>query len=131
MMQAKKVQDGRVPVGDADFFLDRCETKLIGRAVDGATLDAGPGQPRAERIFVVVAAGFLLVLVGGQLGDWQPAEFAAPDDQCAVKEAALLQVLQKRGNRLIGALARGLQAGSERRMVVPNLAVDIELHRAY
>ena len=45
----------------------------------------------------MVAAGALGVL-GGRL----PAELAAPDDQRLVEQAALLQVLEQAGDRLVG-----------------------------
>ena len=45
---------------------------------------------------IVVAAAQLR-----QLGDRRAPELAAPDDQCAVQQAALLQVLEERGDGLV------------------------------
>src|SRR5262249_8882571 len=81
MVQAQQMQDGRMPVGNANLVLDGSETQLVGRSIGRAGLDARAGHPGAEGVLVMVAAGFALVLVGGQLSDRQPAELAAPHDQ--------------------------------------------------
>ena len=47
-----------------------------------------------------------------------------------VEQAALLQIAQQGGDRLVGALAGGLQVDRQAVVVVPDLAVDVELHEA-
>ena len=71
--------------------------QLVGLADADAALDAAAGQPHREAVGVVVAAGAL-----GVLGRRLPAELAAPDDQRRVEQAALLQVLEQPGDRLVG-----------------------------
>ena len=78
-------------------ILDGGAAEFVGLADADAALDAAAGQPHGEAVGVVVAAGALGVL-GGRL----PAELAAPDDQRLVEQAALLQVLEQAGDRLVG-----------------------------
>src|SRR5688500_10739414 len=69
--------------------------QLVGRAVDRAPFDAAAGQPDREALGMMVAA----VAPGGMR---RATELAGPDDQCPVKEAAGLEVLDQPGDRLIG-----------------------------
>ena len=43
--------------------------------------DAPAGQPGTKRVLVVIASGFLFVLVGRQLGDGQAAKLTTPNHQ--------------------------------------------------
>ena len=70
---------------------------LVGRAVADAALDAAAGHPDGEAVRIVVAAGLLACL-----RDRQPAELAAPDHQRLVEQAALVEVRQQAGDRLVG-----------------------------
>ena len=78
----------------------------------------------------MVAAGSTLVLVRWQLRNGQAAELSAPKDQGAVEKAALLQVPQQGGDGLVRAAASGPQVRRKRCVVVPDLAVDVELDEA-
>src|SRR5262245_59383716 len=101
------MQNGRMPVADADFVVDGGEAQLVRCAIGRASLDAAAGHPGAERVFVVVAACLGRVLVGGQLRDRQAAELAAPDEERAIEEATLLEVANEGCDRLIRAVAGG------------------------
>ena len=46
---------------------------------------------------IVIATGFL-----GFLRHRQATEFPAPNDKCLIQQAALRQILQERGDRLVG-----------------------------
>ena len=82
---------------DVEPVVDGGAAQLVGLADADAPLDAAAGHPHREAVGVVVAAGPLGVL-GGRLA----AELAAPDDQRLVEQAALLQVLEQAGDRLVG-----------------------------
>ena len=82
-------------VVDVDAVDLGAEADRVGRAVDGAPLDAAAGQPHGEAVRVVVAALALL-------RHRHPAELAAPDDQRLVEQPAPLQVGQQAGDRLVG-----------------------------
>ena len=69
--------------------------ELVGGAVGEAGLDAAAGQPHREAAGVVVAAGAVL------LGVRRAAELAAPPDQRVFEQAALLEVGQQPGDRLV------------------------------
>ena len=62
-----------------------------------------PASQMREAARMMVAA----VIVGRQLAlaIYGAAEFAAPDDQRVVEQAALLQVLDQRGRGLVGVAA--------------------------
>src|SRR5262249_35005143 len=95
VVQAQEVQDGRVPVGDADRTLGGGVADLVGAAVARAALDPGAGHPDREAARAVVAAGVGRVAAGRELRDRQPTELAAPDDQRVLEQAALLEVREQ------------------------------------
>src|SRR5262245_64479674 len=79
----------------------------------------------------MVATRLALVLVRGELRDWQPAELAAPDDECRIQQPALLQVAEQSGHGTVRPVARGLQLAPEIGVRVPDLSVDVELDEAH
>src|SRR5262249_11533393 len=92
--QTEQVQNGCVPVRDANPILHGGEPEFISGSVRDAALDTGASQPGTKRVLVMVAASIARILVRRKLRDWQPAELATPDDQGAVEQSALLQVAQ-------------------------------------
>ena len=97
--------------------MDGLVAEFVGRAVDLAGLEAAAGQEQREGVAVVVAAG-------ATLRDRQAAEFAAPEDDRALQEAALLQVADQRGGRLIHLRAHLGQALLDIAVVVPAACGD-------
>ena len=76
---------------NVNFVLDGHIAKLIGRAVNVASLDAAAGQPRAESFGIVVTPRRRC---GGDVGRRQlaarhAAEFASPNDQRIFEHPAL------------------------------------------
>src|SRR5687768_14814553 len=57
------------------------------------------------------------------LGVGGAAEFAAPNDECVVEEAALFEVLNEGGAGLVGGLGLAFDFGGEIAVVVP-IAMD-------
>ena len=103
-VEAELVQDRGVDVGDVVAVLDGVEADLVGRAVDDAALDAAAGHPDREAVDVMVAA--VAALRAGRA-----AELGGEDDERLVEQAALLQVLEQAGDRLVD-LARSASRGS-------------------
>ena len=76
-----------------DLVLHGAVAELVGGAEGEAGLDAAAGQPDGEAVGVVVAAGAVLLGVGGA------AELAAPPDERVLEQAAPLQVGEQAGDR--------------------------------
>ena len=74
-------------VVNAHSVLDGVHAHLVGLTVDHATLDATTGQPDRKPGGVVVAAP-------GPLGRRRPSEFATPDHQCLLEQAAGLEIFE-------------------------------------
>ncbi len=91
VIKAHEMQNRRVQVMHVDSIFDRRATKLIGRAVARPALHAATRHPNGIAIVVVVAS--LLTF-----GSGSSAKLAAPDDQCVIEQASLLQILDQRGD---------------------------------
>ena len=98
----------------------------IGRAVDRAALHAAAGEPDAERLVVVIAARIVVAVAVAGRG---AAEFAAPDDQRAVEQAALLQVGEQRGGGRVDFGGACRQAVFDVLVMIP--AAGPDLHEAH
>ena len=123
MIEAEAVEHRRVEVVDVDLVGDGGGAEFIGRAVDGAALDAAAGQHDGERLGVVVAAGVVVaVFVFGGLA----AELAAPNDEGAVEEAALFEVGEERGERAVDLTGLGGEFLVEVLVMVPAVVPDLD-----
>ena len=103
--------------------------EVVGRAVDQTRLDAAAGHPHREAARMVIAAvvgrGQLALRIAGA------AELAAPDHQRVVEQAALLQIGDQRGARLIGLAALPLMPRRQVVVLIPALVIELdELHAA-
>ena len=92
--------------------------ELVGFADADAALDAAAGHPHGEAEGVVVAAR-----ARGILGHRLPAELAAPDDQRLIEQAALLEVLDQAGDRLVGTAGVAVVVDHEVAVGVPVVVV--------
>src|SRR6266536_2389328 len=126
VVDAEKVEERGVIIVRADRIADGFVPEFVGLAVCHPALDPAARKPGAEPLAVVIAPGFL----GGPVvfGDGQPADLAAPMDDRRIEQAARLQVLDERGGRLIGLAAAVNEVALDALVVVPDLAVDEELH---
>ena len=102
-VDAEEVEDGGLEVADADGVLGGVVSDVVGFAVD-AGFDACAGHPHGEGVGVVVAAdeaffefGVFVVLHHGGA-----SEFAAPDDEGFIEEAALFEVFEEAGDGEVG-----------------------------
>src|SRR5579872_5136510 len=102
VVEPQQVQDRGVQVGDFYPALDGVITKLVGRSVRLASFDSAAGQPQTEPLLVMVAAA-------ASLADGRPAEFAPPDDERSLEQAATFEVLKEPRRGLIGLFADRLR----------------------
>src|SRR5438132_127125 len=121
------MQDGGVPIGDADFVFNGGEANVVGGAVGDAALDAAAGHPDGEAVRAVAAAVVADFQVGCQFVDRQPAKFAAPENERFVQETTLTQIVQQRGRRFVGLLADVRQFRRQLVVRVPRLGACVEL----
>src|SRR5439155_18794826 len=98
VVQPEKVQHGRMQIGDAATVHRRAVAEVVGGAVDLAALDTAPREPDAEAVGMVIAAV-------RSLGAGRAAEFAAPEDERGVQQAALRQIGEQAGDWEIGLRA--------------------------
>src|ERR1700683_2528665 len=95
VVDPEQVQDRGVQiVHRADAVLG-VNAELVGRAMHRAPLDAAPREPDAESFRMMIAAI-------APCGVRRAAELAGPEDERLVEQAALLEVLDETGDRLIG-----------------------------
>ena len=104
VIEAQQIQDRGVLVVAHRLVFGGRERELVARAVAGASLDAAACEPAYERVAVVIAAVAPLAVR-------RAAEFGRPIDERFVEQAALLQVLQQAGDRLIRAAAHPFEVG--------------------
>ena len=99
VVDAEAVHDRGLEVVNVDGLIDDVETEIVGGAVGHAAFDAAAGHPDGEGFTVVVAAVFVAVGLALRVG--RAAEFAAPDDERLIEEAAWFEVLDQCGAGLI------------------------------
>ena len=112
VVDAQAVQNRGLQIVDVHRIRDDVVAEVVGLAVRDAGLDAAAGHPHGEAARMMIAA--VVVVRQLALAVDGAAEFAAPDDQRVVEQAALLQILDQRGRRLIdvsGTAARDRAAG--------------------
>src|SRR5687768_8676858 len=124
------MQNGGVEIMDADGIVLRRETKLVGASVNGAAFDAATCHPHRETVVVVIASE--LRLAAAHLDAGRAAEFAAPDHERVVEHAALLEIVQQRGDWLVDLGGKLAMIRLDVGMVIPGLAGAVpELHKAH
>ena len=90
-------------VVDVDRILDRIQSELISLPDHLPAVNASSGKPHGKAIRVMVAARFLIRPAG--LRHRGAAELATPDNQCAVEQPALLEILEQGRRRLVDGVA--------------------------
>ena len=129
MIDAEAVQDGRLEVVDVDRVVLGVETEVVGGAEGHAGLDAAAGHPDREGFAVVVSSVFLTV--GAALRVGRPAELAAPDDERLVEHAALLEVFDQGGRRLVDVAGHLGQLVLQAAVVIPVAVVELDEPNAF
>ena len=126
VIEAEEVEDGGVEVVDVDGVLHGGEAEVIGGTVDVAAFDTATGHPDGEAVVVVVAA-FHDAFVGAGLGEFDDggaAEFAAPEDEGFIEQAALFEIGEEGADGLI-AFAGEAAVVFDVIVGVPGLAVAV------
>src|SRR5262245_24807352 len=117
------MEDRGVQVVHVDLVRDRRGAELIGGAVNQAALHAAAGEDEGEGLCIVVAAGTIAaVAIPGGL----PAEFAAPNDERRVEQAALLEIGEQRRERLVDLPGFFGDAILEVLVVIPAVVPDLD-----
>src|SRR5262249_4505853 len=123
------MQDGGVQVVDVDRMVDGVHADLVGGAVHDSALDAAAGKEGGEAGVVVIAAGLAVL---GRLRVGGAAEFAAPDHERVVEQAAALEVNQQGGGAAVGVGTKAAVAvvvvlvGVPRSVVAGGQVVDLD-----
>src|SRR5258708_38228256 len=98
MVEAEKMQDGCVDVGDIMALSQGVIAQFVGLTVDVAAFQTSARHPDREAVRMMVPA---ILAPGPELKARRAAELGAEDDQRFVEQAALLEVLDQTGNRQI------------------------------
>ena len=80
-------------IGDVVAILDGVETEFIRGAVHDAAFYSAAGEPRAKSLRMMIASG--------ALGAGRASELRAEYHERIVEQAALLEILEQAGDRLI------------------------------
>src|SRR5215471_17910508 len=100
MIHAEQAEQGGVQIVDVNLVGSGAQPDVIGGADHFAALDAATGHPDAEAVGVVVAAA-ANAAVGVTVGHGGASEFAAPNHQGAIQQAARFEVGEQPGDGLI------------------------------
>src|SRR3954471_22688311 len=98
MVEAHEMKNSCVEVMNVDALFDGAQADLVRSADDTAGLRAAAGHPHAEAPGIVIASEAFFV-------EGRPSEFAAPDDERLIEQAARFQVGEQTRNRAIGLSA--------------------------
>ena len=88
MVHPQQMQDRRVQIVDVDAAFNRFVANRIGGSVSHAAFDTTAGQPCGEAAIVVSPTVVVVLLLR------RATEFARPDQQRVLQQAALLEVCQ-------------------------------------
>ena len=124
VFDAHQVENRRVEVVYMHAILDDIVTEVVGLAVGRALVDAGAGHQYREAARMVVAA--VVGLRERALRVGCAAEFAAPDDERIVEQAALLKVGKQAGRGLVGIFALALNGIGQAAVVVPTHVEELD-----
>src|SRR5687768_14849441 len=121
------MKDRCVQVVDVNGIGGDVVTEVVGLAVDDAALDAAAGHPDGEAAAVVIAA--VVFLASRALSVNGSAKLAAPDDQRLVKQAALFEVCNECGRRLVGLFAIDRELSGKIVVLIP--IPMVQLHESH
>ena len=125
VIQAQAPEDGRMDIVDMQRALDGAQADVVGAADHLALGDAATGHEHGKAPRVVVAAGASLV-------EWGAAELPAPDDQCAIEQAAGLEVRDQACDGDVGFLTAPAVLAFDIDVRVPSAAAaGVEFDKAH
>ncbi len=111
-IEAEKLEDRGVDVGNIMTILDGVETQLVGGTVDDAPLDSATGQPHGEAVVMMVATV-------GPLRTRCAAELGRPDDDRVLQQPAPFEIDQQPGHRPVDLRTQRRMIRAEAGMGVP------------
>src|SRR5579872_6590372 len=130
MIDAEQVQKRRLQVMNMYRLFDDSPSNLVGFADHLAPFDATAGAPQAESKGMMIAPADRLE-TGTVFAQRRAAEFRGPHDQRRVEQAALFEIVQHGGDRLIGHQAVVPELFVEIAVVIPGGVNDVdEAHAA-
>src|SRR5262245_22277136 len=100
MIQSQEMQKRRLEIVNVNSVVAHVETKLVRRAIAEARLDAATRHEDRETERMMIAPQRRPV-GGAPLAERRAAELAAPDDERLVEHAAVLQILDERGDGFV------------------------------
>ena len=100
------MKDGRLEVAYAHWILGDVVANVV-RFPIGSRFDAGSGHPHGKGVWMMISTveTFLQFIANVVLHHRRASEFAAPDNQGFLKQAALLEVGDQTGNGPVDLLA--------------------------
>jgi len=124
VIESEEPENGRVQIMHVDRILDGLEPELVGGAVHIAAFHATAGHPHRKPVMIMVTAiDFSRVRAGRrQLHRRRASEFAAPDHESVIQEPALLEIFQKRADRLIALAGETPVIHLDVIMIIPRLS---------
>ncbi len=123
VIDAEAVEEGGVEVVHVHRVFHDVVAEVVGLAIDGSGADTTAGEPHGEVPGMMIAAvGF-----GGEfaLGIDGAPEFAAPDDEGGIEEAALFEVGDQGSAGLVGIEALVAEGGGEVVVLIPAAMEDL------
>ena len=128
VVETEEAQERDVEIADMGFAFDGCHAEFVGGADGVASIAAATGEPDGHGVGVVVAtigSAAAHAVVGCA------SEFAAPDDERAVQEAALFEVGDKCGDGLVHATHEVAVGALDVVMAVPRPVVELYESHAF
>ena len=126
----EQVQDRGVQVVDADAIDGGLVADFVGCAVGVPPLTPPPASQVVKACGLWSRPGLAPFCASGK-----PAEFAAPDDQRRIQQAAGFQIGQQAGDRLIGFAGEAAVVAGDVDVAVPApfvlLAAGVDLHEPH
>ena len=118
VIDAEKVEHGGLQVMNVDAILGDVKADLIALAVGYARLNAATSHPEREGVGVMVATpAWSIVEVA--LDEGSAPEFSAPDHEGVIEQAALLEIGDEAGGRLVGVVALVVEFRGEGVVLIP------------
>ena len=117
MIDAEKVQCGGVQILNVNGILGDVVAEVVGRSVGRSRLHSSAGHPDGETARMMVAT--CLGAVPFSLAGDATTEFAAPDYESVIEQAAKFQVFYEGGAWLVGIPAAGRAPTGKSAVVIP------------
>ena len=106
-------------------ILGNLPTNFVGFAVGNSAFDAAAGHEHGEVVGVVIASGVRFAAVA-VFAEGRAAELAAPDHEGFIEKAALFEIMNKRGDGLVGHPGVVIEFPIEVGMMVPRCVDDVD-----